>query len=1091
MGCAPRSVSSGAEYHWPDIAAGTYDTAYIDPIATNIKNYGGLVFFVFHTEMNAASSAQGGAWGTDAEFFLAAKHIKDRFSAIGANNAKFVWCPSGYKDTISRWNTLWGGVDGDAVWDWVGYDPYSTGASGGWEDFHNVFDTKYPVLAWAPGTHPTYNKTGSHTKPLMLVEWGAEEFNGVANSGTYPNTKAGFFDQMASLLKTSPYSAIKAIVYYDSPTTAGDCFDTGTDAITAFTNLAQDPFFNPSLAPAPPPAPAGDFRTGAAVEQNDGSTSLDLVIPDGSGGSVAVQVGDWVGLIYSCTRAALRNACEGTNAAAITTANSNSKGSDKFDGVVGTSFTYSTAQLLGGTSSAHPSVSAATTSAGWWEASFGAKSSYKTPFYFRLPSVPTAICRMFQEESPAGAALHWGFGIDTTGKMIIRDIGAAVTRATSTASPALNTWHRVDISADWNETAQTIIVSFSLFLGANLNGTTPDETKTTAAFAQTTTPGRYRYGVHFSTSNTWDYFFVHPTLDDYSLPGAYGTLPVITDPAGWSVKSTRDNVSISVDLRSRFYARQAIATDPGSTIHLATDCKVHGSALLFVYKNADPTTPVDVFQSSVRASDSGSVTSPNATTTTPNDKVLTVGVDRAVPGTSSWTAPTGDTLRVAGYGVVGSGMRVSSFVSDDGAAHAVGTYGSKVSVASSSGYLAIAWTIALSPAPVPVPSPAPSVPIPAATLPIETGKWRRIGFRYDLLNVKEDYKKTLDTVQECTIDWNGDDNIMRTATITIQDDPDIDWYSDRIQVWFLGQQTVGGSVFEYPLGIFLFLAPPRTVQSYNIYRTVQAYDKTWELDNSFFATSGNVSGGGNSVFAGQNMADVVAYLIDAGDVDTIDPTDTQIPPDDTTFPTAKQWDKGSPRLTAINETLDLMGFFSLYVDGFGVRKSRPIPNFETEGAQFTYATDDDSWVQYPLTDEILNTRFWNQVLIIGENPSSSTKYYSLLTNNREDSPVSVPSIGRVIMAPPVTVQDISSQTQIDNIARVRLQEGARLIQQVQFNTPIVPDHESFAVVSLNCSVPGQDEITGTFVERQWSIECKPGGLMRHTFQRVIPTVDVT
>jgi hypothetical protein len=685
-------TAAGAKLLWADIAAGTYDASYVIPTATKMRDFGQPFFLVFHTEANHFSSDFGvtDTWGTSAQYVAAYQHVWNVFQSVGATNVVWVWNVTGYGfANMPLYQAIY---PGDTYVDWGSFDPYSSGGSGGWEDYAYVTGTKYPLYQWWTGTHPTYNKTGAHDKPMMWQEWGAEEYNLAPNGGAYPNTKAGFFDQVHSGLRGGDYPLTKAIVYYNSTGGGGqNCIDSSSQALAAFKSLAADPFFNPDRSPTPPPPPGTIALRGASSVAINKAKTAGVPVP------ATAQAGDGLAVFLGVTRSALRNSCEGTNATSMTVANSGANGSNPVQVVTATAPQYDTSQKHSGSSSWHCSLTAGTDCHGDWTTNFGSPSTYYGRIYFRKSASPAAICRMFHQNSAANA-VQWGIGLDTSGNLIVRDNAAAVTRLTMSTTITTNTWHRVEWKAVWTGSQTTVTVR--LYLDALASETTLDEEKTSTTFAQAAAPGNYKFGLIFSAANTYDLYVDDFGLDTTDWLGPAGTPAMITAPGSLAQLGTDTNVAGSIELLTQAYRKTVASGDPGSTLTFTTDVEVHGSVVLVCWSGTDQTALEDVIAVAQRQSSGTTVTSPNVTSTVASDWIITAYFDRALAGsaaTSVWTPPTGDTLRASSYGT-GTDGRVAGGVSDDGVGHAVGTYGSKVATANATSFLASAWTLAIRPA---------------------------------------------------------------------------------------------------------------------------------------------------------------------------------------------------------------------------------------------------------------------------------------------------------------------------------------------------------------------------------------------------------
>ena len=132
------------DFQLGDLIAGTYD-AYIREFAEEARDWGHPFFLRFNWEMNGdwfpwCEGVHGNAPG---EYVAAWRHVHDIFTAVGATNATWVWCP--YADTEKRLRAdLRSLYPGDAYVDWTCLDGYNWGQNPvnprPWRSFTEIFD---------------------------------------------------------------------------------------------------------------------------------------------------------------------------------------------------------------------------------------------------------------------------------------------------------------------------------------------------------------------------------------------------------------------------------------------------------------------------------------------------------------------------------------------------------------------------------------------------------------------------------------------------------------------------------------------------------------------------------------------------------------------------------------------------------------------------------------------------------------------------------------------------------------------------------------------------------------------------------------
>ncbi|HXR60983.1 MAG TPA: glycosyl hydrolase, partial [Solirubrobacterales bacterium] len=196
LGWSTSAITEGTRdprFSLSKIIRGRYD-AYIREFGTVAATWNHPFFLRFNWEMNGdwfpwAEGVNGNRRG---EFVAAWRHVHDIFTAVGATNASWVWCPN-----IDRNRKLRGQYPGNQYVDWTCLDGYNWGTRYSWsywESFKNVFASSYrAVRKLAPG------------KPMMLGEVASTDFGG---------SKAAWIKGMLSSLPTK-FPKVRALVWFE------------------------------------------------------------------------------------------------------------------------------------------------------------------------------------------------------------------------------------------------------------------------------------------------------------------------------------------------------------------------------------------------------------------------------------------------------------------------------------------------------------------------------------------------------------------------------------------------------------------------------------------------------------------------------------------------------------------------------------------------------------------------------------------------------------------------------------------------------------------------------------------------------------
>jgi len=210
-----------------DILAGTYDDL-IRTRALALKQYGDKVFLRWRWEMNRPFWAL--TVGTPADYVAAWRHVHDIFTSVGSQPA-WVWCPIAYKFTETNAPEFY---PGDSYVDWICSDPYPS---------HNDYE------AFSVVNSAFTNWARTIAKPVMIGETGV--------SPKDPTLQKTWLEDMAATIRADPQ--IKAVVYFEEKRddkTSQQVWDyrlaDNPTALSEFSSLAKDPYFNINRLVAPP-----------------------------------------------------------------------------------------------------------------------------------------------------------------------------------------------------------------------------------------------------------------------------------------------------------------------------------------------------------------------------------------------------------------------------------------------------------------------------------------------------------------------------------------------------------------------------------------------------------------------------------------------------------------------------------------------------------------------------------------------------------------------------------------------------------------------------------------------------------------------
>ena len=195
------------------------DDALIRARAEGVKALGVPILLRWRWEMNRPNLAA--SVGSPAAYVAAWKHVRAIFTAVGATNAGWVWCPLATNFDATNAAAFY---PGDDQVDWLCADVYPGPA---YDSFSAVAQQ---FVTWA----------GGHHRPIIIGEYGAQNLGNATQ-------RAQWLTAATEYAKQQPQ--IKAMVYFEARVEQGTksrdftLVGTGTP-LAAFRAMAHDPYFN-------------------------------------------------------------------------------------------------------------------------------------------------------------------------------------------------------------------------------------------------------------------------------------------------------------------------------------------------------------------------------------------------------------------------------------------------------------------------------------------------------------------------------------------------------------------------------------------------------------------------------------------------------------------------------------------------------------------------------------------------------------------------------------------------------------------------------------------------------------------------------
>lgn len=304
---------------------------------------------------------------------------------------------------------------------------------------------------------------------------------------------------------------------------------------------------------------------------------------------------------------------------------------------------------------------------------------------------------------------------------------------------------------------------------------------------------------------------------------------------------------------------------------------------------------------------------------------------------------------------------------------------------------------------------------------------------------------------------------------------DIDWMTDEIKPVLV----VNG--VENPLGILL----PATIknETSGMMQTVkvEAYDRTWRVRDSRKTEQAYYS-------AGTLYLDVVESLLVESGIELVARTEI----DSVLMEDREDWEVGTSNLEIVNELLSEINYNDVWFDSMGTAiltpKSRPV----AENVQhiFTDKRPDPRnqkevgivSIAPQVTRDTDIYDMPNVYICICSNADKTGAMKAVAENTNPNSPFSIIRRGRRIVKVE-KLSNIASQAALQAYANQKVTESIMSIEKIQVRTQL---KSGFGIGDIT-ALQTEDNV-GICVEKSWSMELKPGGMMTHDLEKVVFTL---
>lgn len=296
---------------------------------------------------------------------------------------------------------------------------------------------------------------------------------------------------------------------------------------------------------------------------------------------------------------------------------------------------------------------------------------------------------------------------------------------------------------------------------------------------------------------------------------------------------------------------------------------------------------------------------------------------------------------------------------------------------------------------------------------------------------------------------------------------DVNWLTDEIRPVMLLDGV------PHKLGLFLPANVREEESATSKCIRIDAYDRSWLVRDHrteyvlFFQ-------------AGTNYLTVVSSILGECGITLISmvPTDSELAED------RADWDIGTSSLDVVNQLLGEINYEELWFDQDGTAILEPKATPTADNVD--HVLDESNVKSLMIPGISVSTDFYsnpNVFICVCSNADKDSGMVAIAENTNPQSPLSIARRGRRISRV-VSVDNIASQEELQMYADRMVTDSLLKGEVINISTCLLPGYGVGDIIALHYG-----EISSICAETRWTMDLKVGGLMQHTMERVVMTLD--